>query len=218
LAQIIRINLFFTIFLIDTFQLKDKTTYQPIKDSTAQSDSTFKTVKIGEQTWMLPNLNIDHYRNGDPIPEVQDQLQWKNLKTGVWCYFDNDPENGKKYGKLYNWYAVTDPRGLAPGGWHISTVDEFDTLEHRVNLSGNALKAIGQGKGTNTSGFSALMVGYRNWFGPWHGFGQDPQFWTVNEGLPAVGYYLWLSYTTVDTFCLCSFHKRCGMSIRCVKD
>ncbi|MGD1006866.1 MAG: fibrobacter succinogenes major paralogous domain-containing protein, partial [Ignavibacteriaceae bacterium] len=95
--------------------------------------SSYKTVKIGEQTWMLGNLNVDHYRNGDAIPEVEDPAQWGNLKTGAWCYYRNDPGNDKKYGKLYNWYAVNDPRGLAPEGWHIPTQAEFKTLGAAVN-------------------------------------------------------------------------------------
>jgi uncharacterized protein (TIGR02145 family) len=109
--------------------------------------SQIKEVKIGDQIWMTENLNVDHYRNGDPIPEVKDPVEWAKLKTGAWCYYDNEPENGKKYGKLYNWYAVNDPRGLEPEGWHVPTNTEFDKLREVVNGNGNVLKAIGQGTG-----------------------------------------------------------------------
>jgi uncharacterized protein (TIGR02145 family) len=131
-----------------------------IKKNIAHIDeqSGSKTVKIGAQTWMAENLNVDHYRNGDPIPEVQGKKEWSNLKSGAWCYYNNDSENGKKYGKLYNWYAVNDPRGLAPEGWHVPTEGEFETLKAAVKNDGNALKAKGQGSGsgtgTNTSGFA----------------------------------------------------------------
>lgn len=76
-------------------------------------------VTIGSQRWMTRNLSVVTYRNGDPIPQVQDSAQWVNLTTGAWCYYNNDPATGAIFGKLYNWYAVTDPRGLAPAGWHI---------------------------------------------------------------------------------------------------
>jgi uncharacterized protein (TIGR02145 family) len=124
-----------------------------------------KGVKVSGQGWMTENLNVDHYRNGDPIPEVKDSVAWSKLNTGAWCYYKNDPEKGKKYGKLYNWYAVSDPRGLAPNGLHVPTKKEFDKLIETVHGDGNALKAVGQGfeagAGTNTSGFTALLAGCR---------------------------------------------------------
>ena len=69
-----------------------------------------ETVVIGTQEWTVKNLDVSRYRNGDIIPEVKDHKKWVELKTGAWCYYNNDPENGKIYGKLYNWYAVNDPR------------------------------------------------------------------------------------------------------------
>ena len=74
------------------------------------------SIKICSQVWMLKNLDVSNYRNGDPIPQVTDPGQWANLTTGAWCYLSNDPANGTVYGKLYNWFAVTDPRGLTPKG------------------------------------------------------------------------------------------------------
>ena len=78
----------------------------------AQDGKDYKTVKIGRQIWMAENLNVSTYRNGDSIPQVQDPKVWSNLKTGAWCYYEGNEKLGGKYGKLYNWYAVTDPRGL----------------------------------------------------------------------------------------------------------
>jgi uncharacterized protein (TIGR02145 family) len=80
--------------------------------------------QIGSQVWSCKNLDVTTYRNGDEIPEVQDNIAWVNLTTGAWCYYDNDASNGTKYGKLYNWYAVKDSRGLAPSGYHIPTENE----------------------------------------------------------------------------------------------
>ena len=96
--------------------------------SNAETESQIETVKIGTQIWMTRNLDIDHYRNGDLIPEVTDQDEWVNLTSGAWCCYDNDPANSEIYGKLYNWFTVNDPRGLAPDGWHIPTDTEWKTL------------------------------------------------------------------------------------------
>jgi hypothetical protein len=85
-----------------------------------------ETVLIGNQEWTTKNLNVSKYRNGDIIPEVKDPKKWANLKTGAWCYYNNKPENGKIYGKLYNWYAVNDPRGLAPEGFHVPSKVEIE--------------------------------------------------------------------------------------------
>jgi uncharacterized protein (TIGR02145 family) len=92
---------------------------------------SYKSVKIGTQTWMAENLNVSTFRNGDLIPEAKTKEEWEKAgKEGkpAWCYYDNDPKNGAKYGKLYNWYAVNDHRGLAPAGWHVPTDTEWTTL------------------------------------------------------------------------------------------
>ena len=87
-----------------------------------------ETVVIGNQEWMKKNLDVSMYRNGDLIPEVKDKQEWINLTTGAWCYYNNDSQNGKLYGKLYNWYAVNDSRGLAPEGFHVPTIDELNII------------------------------------------------------------------------------------------
>jgi uncharacterized protein (TIGR02145 family) len=125
-----------------------------------------ETVTICDQTWMLKNLDIDHYRNGDPIPEVTDPAEWASLTTGAWCYWFNDPGNGPVYGKLYNWYAVNDPRGLAPAGWHVPSKDEWDAIINCLggdDVAGGKLKETGTAHwlepnfgATNESGFTAL--------------------------------------------------------------
>jgi hypothetical protein len=94
-------------------------------------DSTNNNATIGVQTWTTKNLNVAQYRNGEPIPYVPDVIQWRDLTTGAWCYHNNDPSTEATYGKLYNWYAVNDPRGLAPQGWHIPGEAEWDLL---INL------------------------------------------------------------------------------------
>jgi hypothetical protein len=74
----------------------------------------YASIKIGTQKWMSKNLTVSRYRNGDKIPQVKDAAKWDTLTTGAWCWINNDSATGAVYGKLYNWYAVNDPRGLAP--------------------------------------------------------------------------------------------------------
>jgi uncharacterized protein (TIGR02145 family) len=88
-----------------------------IKELTTESK-----IKIGGQIWMNKNLDIATFRNGDPIPEAKTPEEWRKAidnKKPAWCYYENDSKNGKIYGKLYNWFAINDSRGLAPEGWRI---------------------------------------------------------------------------------------------------
>ena len=107
----------------------------------------YESVKIGNQEWMTRNLDVDRFRNGDLIPHVESAEDWKKVGENnqpAWCYYDNDTENGKKYGKLYNWYAVNDPRGLAPEGWHIPLDVEWSILVDFLgeDEAGHKMKSI----------------------------------------------------------------------------
>ena len=111
----------------------------------------YETVKIGTQEWMTKNLDVATFRNGDPIPEAKTDEEWKKAwEEGkpAWCYYDNDPANGKKYGKLYNWYAVNDSRGLAPHRYHIPSDKEWWKL---INFLGG--KSVAGAKMKSTSGW-----------------------------------------------------------------
>ena len=91
-----------------------------------------KSIKIGKQVWMTENLNVFTFRNGDTIPQARNKTEWveagENGKP-AWCYYENDVSNGVKYGKLYNWHAVNDSRGLAPVGWKIPEFEDFNALD-----------------------------------------------------------------------------------------
>jgi uncharacterized protein (TIGR02145 family) len=124
-------------------------------------------VTIGSQVWTNKNLDVTTYRNGDPIPQVTDASTWASLTTGAWCYYNDDPANGVIYGKLYNWYAVNDARGLAPAGWHIPTKSEWETLY--TATTGGSMKTTGitrwntpNTSATNESGFAGLPGGLRH--------------------------------------------------------
>jgi uncharacterized protein (TIGR02145 family) len=98
-----------------------------------------KQVKIGDKVWMAENLNVDHFRNGDEIPEARTIAEWRS-GSPAWCYYNNDPANATKYGKLYNAAALNDPRGLAPEGWHVPSHIEFNQLVDDAQPKVNALK------------------------------------------------------------------------------
>jgi uncharacterized protein (TIGR02145 family) len=140
---------------------------------------TYGSVILNGKEWMNKNLNVSKYKNGDVIPQVTDVTQWVALTTGAWCYYENDTANGPIYGKLYNWYAVNDSRGLAPAGWHIATDTEWSDLATFLGgdaVAGRKLKQnsatsvwdITTNYATNQSGFTALPsgTGYLNYHLP----------------------------------------------------
>ena len=103
-----------------------------------QDGNAYKIVKIGNQQWMAENLNESSFRNGDPIPEIKTHQEWiaaDNEGKPAWCHYNGDPEYGKKYGKLYNWYAVNTGK-LAPAGWHVPNQVEFITLQAYLIANG----------------------------------------------------------------------------------
>jgi uncharacterized protein (TIGR02145 family) len=131
------------------------------------SATTICGVQIGTQFWSCKNLDTRFYRNGDPIPQAS-FTGWADLTTGAWCYYNNDSSNLSKYGRLYNWYALNDPRGFAPNGWHVATVQDWGKLCVEISTDGGKLKEAGTVNwlnpnvgATNSTGFSALPGGRR---------------------------------------------------------
>ncbi len=192
------------------------------------------SVTIGTQIWSSKNLDVDRYRNGDPIPQVTDQTQWANLTSGAWCYYNNDPAMGAIYGKLYNWHAVNDPRGLAPQGWHVPNDAEWnkltkfidpnsDTTQCCSNNAGTAMKSTSGwnscsgGNGTNSSGFSGLPGGYRRQDGMFNGETSDVFWWSSSEYdiATALDRYLFCNYNYIRDH---NSTKVRGFYIRLIKD
>jgi uncharacterized protein (TIGR02145 family) len=184
-------------------------------------------VTIGTQVWTSKNLNVTKYRNGDLIPQVTDQAQWAKLTTGAWCYYNNDPANGAIYGKLYNWFAVNDPRGLAPAGWHIPTDAEWKTL---VNYLGGETLSYGKMKepglahwispnigATNSSGFSGLPGGSRFDNGYFHQIGEIGTWWSSTHGI-SNGAWCWGIWNLLNYIDRGNSNEQRGQSIRCIKD
>jgi uncharacterized protein (TIGR02145 family) len=189
----------------------------------------YHTVIIGTQEWMVDNLRMPHYCNGDPILHVMDTAIWKNLSSGAYCSYDNDPSFSDTFGHLYNWYAVSDLRQIAPESWHVPTLEEWTVLENYLGgdtLAGGKLKESGTEYwrepnvgATNESGFSALPGGYRAKFGRFYLLGEYGYWWTASEGESGTDFawhrHLSYSYKMVGG---CDCGKGDGYSIRCIRD
>ncbi len=189
----------------------------------AQDGKSYKTVKIGNQTWMAENLNVSTYRNGDTIPQVQDPKIWGNLKTGAWCYYEGKPQTGSSYGKLYNWYAVNDPRVLAPEGWHIPSDTEWTELSTflggRMGSSSKIKFSKGWadgGNGSNETGFAAVPGGTRS-VELFSFAGKYGYWWSSTEFDSYSAWNRYLGYNTNDIGRSTGW-KQFGNSVRCVKD
>lgn len=205
--------------------------FSSCKESNTVTDidgNVYKTIKIGNQVWMAENLKVTKYRNGNPILQIKDNRAWSSTKDGAYCSYNNDASNVNTYGQLYNWYALSDPRGLAPEGWHIPTNEEIAKLIGYLKgdtVAAGKMKVAGTehwlrpnaGAG-NESGFSALPGGYR--------FGDDGTFHTAGSN----GYW----WSTTSSYEMFSWTPRLynlfadvtrdgkymayGLSVRCVKD
>ena len=145
------------------------TTLPSLSDSVTDIDGNiYHTVNIGNQTWMIENLRCTHYRNGDAIPNIEDNSQWNNQITGGWCYYNNNVANNQSYGKIYNSYTIADSRQISPVGWHIPTVEDINVLFNYLggsNLAGDELKDCNHFDGTNSSGFTGIAAGFRQFDG-----------------------------------------------------
>lgn len=221
---------FFFAFLI-------RTKVQAQRDAntvTDQAGNTYRTVTIGNQVWMAENLNVDRYRNGDIIPEIKTEEGWEKAgenQKRAYCHYDNNPDNGFKYGKLYNFYTVVDSRGLCPSGWRMPNEDDWSSLTNylggaeasyiklKSNIGWEHIIGGSKSKGTNESGFSGLPAGrimkwgefrYINTLGEWWSSSTDPDD-------PELSFTHVLSLDKKMFDYGYSF-KEMGHSVRCIKD
>ncbi len=219
--------------LVLTFLLsckEDNPTYPPTDNSVS--------VTICNKTWTKKNLDVDHYLNGDSIPEVRDPIKWSTQTKGAWCYYNNDPAMGAIYGKLYNWYAITDPRGLAPKGWHVINEIEWKLLEACMGMTASeidemGLRGIDEGGrlkdssktlwqspnngGTNESGFSVIPGGRRDANGNFLDISKSVYLWSFPYGNSTgeLGRYITYNSSRIGRD---HFDKLNGFSVRCIKD
>lgn len=187
----------------------------------------YHTVKIGDQVWMVENLKVTHYRNGELISNLADDTQWSDLrKQPAYCNYNNDSTKANIYGRLYNWHSVNDPRKIAPENWHIPSLAEWETLINYLGGSnaGGKLKASdtkywdspNEG-GTNITGFTALPGGERNNNGTFTNIGFSGGWWTATgsdgDFASTVGLLSNSSNISTDID-----DMRYGYSVRCIHD
>jgi uncharacterized protein (TIGR02145 family) len=206
-------------------QTKPKTSQPGSKTEPEKKAKDASAVTIGTQTWAVANLNVTTFRNGDTIPETKTNKEWVAAgESGkpAWCYYNNDPAHGLKYGKLYNWFAVNDPRGLAPVGWTLSTDADWAQLVNFLggqSVAGTKMKTTSGwsdgNNGINECGFTALPGGYRVENGTFLNLGSIGAWWSSTEGntLTAIDHYCALSGSVSRS----NSPKQRGESIRCIK-
>jgi uncharacterized protein (TIGR02145 family) len=186
----------------------------------------YKTVTIGNQVWMAENLKTTKYRNGDQIPKISDKLGWSASTEGAYCFYNNDASISTTYGGLYNWYALSDSRNLAPSGWHIPSDAEWLTLINYLggqNAAGEKLKESGRTHWVNNlstttieSGFLALPGGSRNFDGTFSGLGYTGNWYSSSEYYAHHAWGFFINGGENDISYV-HFSKLYGRSVRCIK-
>ena len=184
------------------------------KDS--RDGKTYKTVKIGKQTWMAQDLN---YHPSGPV--VADFSQKATI--GSWCY-GNDSSNCDKQGRRL--YTAISAAQCCPAGWHLPSADEWMEMIDYLGgpfVAGGKLKAkkgwdASDSAATNSSGFSAEPGGFRNYGGVFGGAGKEG-YWLSSTSLGGRGvWYFSLRYDDNVINRYGSNHKEGAYSVRCVKN
>jgi uncharacterized protein (TIGR02145 family) len=223
MGKLFTLNVF--LLLVNTSVLSQQ--YGSLKDP--RDSKVYKTVKIGEQVWMAQNLDVSTFNNGDPIPQALSSEEWRQAdknKQPAWCYYWNDKSLSRKYGKLYNWYAVADPRGLAPKGFHIPTDSDWRKLYAflgGIETAGYKLKNktgwLDDGNGDNSVGFYGLAAGQRGDLGDcdFVSLGLSSFWWSTTEFKKDYAKVAFLfSYSKMVEHV--PFSKGRGFSVRCIKN
>ncbi len=208
-------------------------TLKPVfNDVTDIDGNNYPVVKIGMQYWLKKNLLVTHYRNGDPIPQVTVDAQWKILTSGAFCCYDNLGINVPTYGNLYNWHALNDNRGLCPEGWHVPSLPEWETLGNFLGgykVAGGKLKSPGtieessglwyspNADATNSTGFSGLPGGYRINYGTYYSLGNVGYFWSASDTASVNAWTFILDANNGELKRNYNFMTN-GFSVRCCRD
>jgi uncharacterized protein (TIGR02145 family) len=199
---------------------------------TDQEGNVYKTIVIGTQEWMAENLNTSSYRNGDAIVTDLDNAAWGATSSGAWSYYNNDASYECPYGKLYNWFACTDSRGLCPTGWHVPSDAEWTTLTNFLGgegVAGGMMKSTGTIEATtglwnnpntgatNSSGFSGVSSGTKYYEGNYSDISNISIFWSNSEIQSDTGLTRYIYYAGQDVV-LYPYVKQGGFSVRCLRD
>jgi uncharacterized protein (TIGR02145 family) len=194
-------------------------------------NNIYPTVIIGNQIWMAENLKTSRFQDGSIIPNVLVDSTWSQLSTPAWCNYNNNQAYGDIYGKLYNWYTVSDSRNVCPVGWHIPTDNDITVLINYVvdlqvdSVAGGKLKSSGTQfwlspnlYATNQSGFSGLPGGFRlGSSGFFNNVRSTGQWWSSTESTTSNAWGLFLSHQ-FGSASRSNSNKRLGLSVRCLKD
>ncbi len=187
----------------------------------------YESVIIGSQEWTAENLKTTKYSDGSLIPEVTDGTQWSNLSTDARVFYNNDIANNAIYGILYNWYAVSDSRNVCPNGWRVPTSEDWDTLTNFLGglpVAGGKMKDVGTNlwqspnqNASNSSGFTGLPGGFRNYDGTFFSNGQSAYFYSSSLDQLGNAKFRGLFYGSESVDNGAEF-KTYGYSVRCLKD
>ena len=194
--------------------------------------NVYKTINVNGREWMAENLNVGHFQNGDEVFITEDNVGWNSLTIfPLSCYYNNDMANACPYGRIYNFYAVDDPRKLCPAGWHVPDNTEWALLGDAFggsSAAGGALKTVGtlddtglwyspNTNATNASGFSAVPGGYRSQYGVYTQMSFGAYYWAGQSAGSNDGWFSQLRYD-YNNLTGNIFDGRFGAAVRCIKD
>jgi uncharacterized protein (TIGR02145 family) len=187
----------------------------------------YETAIYDGKVWMVNNLKVKKYNNGDAIPNVSDKTEWSNLLSGAFAAYNNENNNATSYGMLYNWYAIADTRGICPSGWHVATDSEWISLADFFGgkaVAGGKLKTTGTTQwfapnkgGSNESKFNAIPGGARSSNGNFGSIGAYGFYWTATSLSLQFAYYHYLDFSTTIIE-RSDNDKKLGLSVRCVRN
>lgn len=191
--------------------------------------NVYHAVNIGAQVWMVGNLNVVHFNNGDPIPNVTNKNTWIGLNVPACSDYNNSPLLTNDYGRLYNWFAINDSRGIAPAGWHVPTYTEWVTLMNYLGgsvIAGSKLKEAGTVHwlspnvgATNDFGFNALPGGNRSpYSGLFNNLNHSGYWWSSTFVDAINAWYISVDYLSTGAVVNSFADKREGAAIRCIRN
>lgn len=184
----------------------------PFKSTVTDVDgNVYNSISIGTQVWTVENLKVTKYQNGEAIQNILDNSTWNNLSSGAFCDYDNNSLNRNTYGVFYNWFAASDPRNIAPKGWHVASYEEYQLL---IDYLGGPAKAE---ENLKTAGFNVLPAGKRTEDGIYLDKGIFPYLWSSTEYHVGSNWARYLSINGADLYVNC-LSKNNGFSVRCIRD
>lgn len=204
---------------------------QQLKDTVIDVDGNiYHTIKIGKQIWMQENLNVTKFRNGESILKDTIFRYWDSYYSGAWCEHPDITKDRNQFGKLYNFGAVNNTKGLAPIGWHVPTDGEWSILIENlggIDVAGGKMKESGiahwatpNNTADNRSGFTALPGGYRSDNGQFFGLGSFISCWWSSTSTSSNNDNAYYRFITSDSSGIIKDYgsRYFGFSVRCIKD